>query len=83
MTPLELDATAAEHEIERLTDRRFDGVYSNLGPLNCVPDLATTARGIAARDSSAGKLIVVLLTDFGERYEDHPCYADRPTGGLA
>ncbi len=39
------------------------------------------ARGIAARDGSAGKLIVVLLTDFGERYEDHPCYADQPSTG--
>jgi hypothetical protein len=29
------------HELHHLEGRgRFDGAYSNLGPLNCVPDLA-------------------------------------------
>jgi 2-polyprenyl-3-methyl-5-hydroxy-6-metoxy-1,4-benzoquinol methylase len=33
------------HELERLEgDGTYDGAYSNLGPLNCVPDLAGVAR---------------------------------------
>src|ERR1700685_245549 len=37
------------HELQRLEgEGRFDGAYSNLGPLNCVPDLTAVSRRIAA-----------------------------------
>lgn len=32
------------HELERLEGQTFDGIYSDLGPLNCVPDLGDVAR---------------------------------------
>ena len=34
-------------ELEKLGDLRFDAVYSDLGPLNCVPDLRIIARACA------------------------------------
>lgn len=37
------------HELDRLDAGLFDGAYSNLGPLNCVPDLAAAAGWIAER----------------------------------
>lgn len=37
------------HEIDRLAPRTFDAACSNLGPLNCVPDLDAVARAIARR----------------------------------
>ena len=36
------------HELQRLAgDAGFDGAYSNLGPLNCVPDLGAVAHECA------------------------------------
>jgi SAM-dependent methyltransferase len=37
------------HELDQLAGGTFDAVYSNLGPLNCVPDLPEAARLIAKR----------------------------------
>ena len=37
------------HEVDRLAAGTFDAVCSNFGPLNCVPDLAAVARGLASR----------------------------------
>jgi SAM-dependent methyltransferase len=37
------------HELDRLESGAFDGAYSDLGPLNCVPDLSAAARSIATR----------------------------------
>ena len=31
---------------------------------------------VAARDSSEGRTVVAILPDHGERYEEHPAYAD-------
>jgi SAM-dependent methyltransferase len=36
------------HELERLAGESFDGIYSDLGPLNCVPDLDPVAGACAA-----------------------------------
>ena len=36
------------HDLAALRGCEFDAAYSNLGPLNCVPDLTRTARDLAA-----------------------------------
>jgi SAM-dependent methyltransferase len=42
------------HELERLAPRVFDAAYSDLGPLNCVPDLEDAALRIAQRIAPGG-----------------------------
>src|SRR4051794_32725474 len=32
------------HQLDQLDGEQFDGIYSDLGPLNCVPDLGAVAR---------------------------------------
>ena len=49
------------HELDHLPARTFDGVYSNLGPLNCVPDLAATAKMIASRLLAGGIFIASVM----------------------
>jgi 2-polyprenyl-3-methyl-5-hydroxy-6-metoxy-1,4-benzoquinol methylase len=49
------------HELARLNGDRFDGIYSNLGPLNCVPDLRDVARSCAALLKPGGKLVVSVI----------------------
>src|SRR4029078_10363513 len=45
------------HELERLEgDGTYDGAYSNLGALNCVPDLAGVARECARLLRPGGSL---------------------------
>lgn len=49
------------HELRRLGgDATFDGAYSNLGPLNCVPDLADVA-GECARLLKPGAALVFTV----------------------
>jgi SAM-dependent methyltransferase len=48
-------------ELERLSPRRWDGAYSGLGALNCVPDLAAAARGLAARLRPGGVLVASVM----------------------
>src|SRR5579884_1733673 len=36
------------HELDQLDGETFDCIYSNLGPLNCVPNLTTVARACAS-----------------------------------
>ena len=49
------------HELERLPPGTFDGAYSNLGALNCVPDLGSAAASIAARLRPGGVLIASVI----------------------
>jgi SAM-dependent methyltransferase len=48
-------------EIDRLAPATFDAAYSNLGPLNCVRDLASAARRIADRVRPGGMLIASVI----------------------
>jgi SAM-dependent methyltransferase len=50
------------HELQRLDGAaRFDGAYSNLGPLNCVPAQAEVARECARLLKPAGTLILSVI----------------------
>ena len=49
------------HELDRLAPATFDAAYSNFGPLNCVPDLAATARLIAGRLRRGGVLVASVI----------------------
>ncbi len=49
------------HELERLGPERFAGIYSNLGPLNCVPDLAEVAVACARRLEPGGHLVASVI----------------------
>lgn len=51
----------ATHEIDRLPEREFDVVFSNFGPLNCVPDLIEAARLIADRLRPGGVLVASVI----------------------
>jgi len=48
-------------ELDRLPASVFDAVYSNLGPLNCVPDLASAARLIADRLRPGGVFVASVI----------------------
>ena len=48
-------------ELGRLPAGTFDGAYSNLGALNCVPDLGSAAASIAARLRPGGVLIASVI----------------------
>ncbi|MGH9321080.1 MAG: class I SAM-dependent methyltransferase [Vicinamibacteria bacterium] len=48
-------------EIDRLDARAFDAAYSDLGPLNCVPDLASTAAAIRERLKPGGILVASVI----------------------
>jgi SAM-dependent methyltransferase len=53
------------HELSRLDETGvFDGVYSNLGPLNCVPDLADVARECARLLKPDGALVFTVIGRF-------------------
>jgi SAM-dependent methyltransferase len=50
------------HELHRLDSTgSYDGVYSNLGPLNCVPDLTAVSRECARLLGPAGKLVFTVI----------------------
>ncbi len=48
------------HQLDQL-DGKFDGIYSNFGPLNCVPDLAATAAQCARLLRPGGKLLCAVI----------------------
>ncbi len=48
-------------ELDRLPPGRFDAAYSNFGPLNCVPDLAESARLIAGRIRRGGMIVASVI----------------------
>lgn len=50
------------HELQGLEgDAAFDGAYSNLGPLNCVPDLAPVAAECARLIKPGGRLVFTVI----------------------
>lgn len=49
------------HEIDRLGSERFDAVYSNFGPLNCVADLPDAAQRIAAALKPGGVVVASVI----------------------
>jgi SAM-dependent methyltransferase len=50
------------HELHRLDGRGvYDGAYSNLGPLNCVPDLCEVARECARLVRPDGALVFTVI----------------------
>jgi ubiquinone/menaquinone biosynthesis C-methylase UbiE len=50
------------HELQRIEgDSRFDGAYSNLGALNCVPDLGIVADECARLLKPHGKLVFAVI----------------------
>ena len=49
------------HELDALEDTPFDGMYSNLGAVNCVPDLAPVARACARHLRPGGRLIFSVI----------------------
>lgn len=50
------------HELDRLAgDGSFDGAYSDLGPLNCVPDLAAVSRQCARLLTPGGTLVFSVI----------------------
>jgi SAM-dependent methyltransferase len=50
------------HELHRLAgDQAFDGAYSNLGALNCVPELSVVARECARLLTPGGRLVFTVI----------------------
>jgi 2-polyprenyl-3-methyl-5-hydroxy-6-metoxy-1,4-benzoquinol methylase len=49
------------HELCRLDDGLYDGAYSNLGPLNCVPDLAAVSRECERLIKPGGVLLFTVI----------------------
>jgi ubiquinone/menaquinone biosynthesis C-methylase UbiE len=50
------------HELERLDETAcYDGAYSNLGPLNCVPDLCGVSRESARLLKPGGRLVFTVI----------------------
>jgi SAM-dependent methyltransferase len=49
------------HQLDRLGEKRFEGIYSNLGPLNCTPYLSDIARATASLLTPGGQLIVSVI----------------------
>jgi len=50
------------HELQRLNETgAYDGAYSNLGPLNCVPDLGHVSRECARLLRPGGKLVFTVI----------------------
>jgi ubiquinone/menaquinone biosynthesis C-methylase UbiE len=48
-------------DLDRLEGSNFDAAYSNLGALNCVPDLRAVSESTAAVLSPSGRLIVSVI----------------------
>jgi ubiquinone/menaquinone biosynthesis C-methylase UbiE len=50
------------HELQRLEETEsYDGAYSNLGPLNCVPDLADVSQECARLLKPGGALVFTVI----------------------
>jgi SAM-dependent methyltransferase len=53
-------ARVGAQELDRIDDR-FDGAYSNFGPLNCVPDLTLTSRECARLLRPGGHMVFSVI----------------------
>jgi SAM-dependent methyltransferase len=50
------------HELDRLAeDATYEGIYSDLGPLNCVPDLTSVSRQCARLLAPGGTLVICVM----------------------
>ncbi len=49
------------HELDRLQGEAFDGIYSDLGALNCAPDLRHVARACAALLRPGGHIVASVI----------------------
>lgn len=55
-------ALIGAHELQRIPwSGRFDGIYSNLGALNCVPDLRQTSAECARLLRPGGSLVLTVI----------------------
>jgi SAM-dependent methyltransferase len=55
-------AAIGAHELERIEGSSIlDGVYSNLGPLNCLPDLAPVSRECSRLVKAGGHLVFTVI----------------------
>lgn len=55
-------ATIGAHELARIEGSSiFDGVYSNLGPLNCLSDLAPVSRECSRLVKAGGRLVFTVI----------------------
>lgn len=52
---------AGIHDVAGWPEGVFDGIYSDFGPLNCVPDLGVVARACAARLPTGAPLVVCMM----------------------
>lgn len=53
---------AGAHELHKIEGHsRFDGIYSNLGALNCIPDLQPVARECARLVKPGGRLVFTVI----------------------
>jgi ubiquinone/menaquinone biosynthesis C-methylase UbiE len=53
------------HELDHMDEAgSYDGAYSNLGPLNCVPDLCTVSRECAKLLKPGGRLVFTVIGRF-------------------
>ncbi|MBI4670121.1 MAG: methyltransferase domain-containing protein [Chloroflexi bacterium] len=52
------------HELERLGTERFDAIYSDLGPLNCVADLRAVSEQCAAHLNPGGILVFSVMARY-------------------
>jgi SAM-dependent methyltransferase len=52
------------HQLSRLDTGPFDGAYSDLGPLNCVPDLGAAAASLAEQLRPGGVLVASVIGRF-------------------
>ncbi len=53
--------TLGIQELSNLGGERFDGAYSDLGPLNCAPDLASVSEACAVLLKARGPFIVSVM----------------------
>lgn len=49
------------HQLDQLDGEQFDGIYSDLGPLNCVPDLGAVARECARLLAPGGHMVLSVI----------------------